>query len=410
MILAQAFARYVVDLDGVLWRGNRAIPGSPETVCALRDAGKHVVFVTNNSWASAAEVADKLTNLGAASVAEDVVTSATAASLLLQREVPALRGRTVYVVGGPGLVEAMEAIGLRLIDGKEAEEASLVIVGLDKKLTYDKLKRATLAIRSGAGFFATNDDPTLPHADGLRPGAGAIVSALVTATGASPMVAGKPHSPMLEVARDRLGGVPALVVGDRVATDVLGAQAAGWPSALVLSGATGIPELAVAPAWPDFLLRNLSEVLRDLPHAELRPASGPDLPTIATLLHDGGLPAGAARERVGRTVVAELDRTILATAAWEPAGNVALLRSVAVSPKARGNNLGLHVVAGALRGIAKAGIRDVYLVTQEAERFFALCGFATVSRDDLPLQIARHPQISRECPTSSPVMKLTLPV
>ena len=135
-----------------------------------------------------------------------------------------------------------------------------------------------------------------------------------TSTGVEPVIAGKPQPLMLEVARERVGGTPALMIGDRIDTDVIAAQAVGWPSALVLTGATGVPELAVAPAWPDFLLRGLADVLVDLPHPQIRAASGPDLPAIAQLLHDGGLQAGAARERLGRTIVAEVDRKVIATA------------------------------------------------------------------------------------------------
>jgi phosphoglycolate/pyridoxal phosphate phosphatase family enzyme len=408
VILAQAFSNFVLDLDGVVWRGSRPIPNAPETVAALREAGKTVLYVTNNSGQSPAALAEKLSAMGAPAAKTDVITSAAAAALLITRTVPALRGRLAYVIGGPGLVEAMEGLGLRIVEGKEAGDASLVVVGIDKKLTYDKLRHAARAIRSGAVFVATNTDPTLPDADGLWPGAGSIVAALRTATGVEPLVAGKPHAPMLEVARDRLGG-PALVVGDRVDTDVLGAQAAEWPSALVLTGATGLAELAAARAWPDFLLADLSMLLRDLPHPAVRQAAGPDLPTIATLLHDGGLPAGSARERVGRTVVAELDRTVLATAAWEALDGPALLRSVATSPKARGHGLGVHVVAGALRGIHRAGLRDVYLVTQDAERFFGRCGFTTVPREEMPNAVARHPQVARECPSTAPVMRMRLP-
>jgi amino-acid N-acetyltransferase len=199
------------------------------------------------------------------------------------------------------------------------------------------------------------------------------------------------------------------MIGDRIETDVLAAQSLGWPSALVLTGATGVPELATAPAWPDFLLRRLSDVLSDLPHPQVRQATGPDLPSIAQLLHEGGLPAGAARERVGRTVVAQADRKVIATAAWEPVGEVALLRSVAAASDARGAGLGTLIVAATLRQVTRAGLRDVYLVTADAEGFFARCGFRTIPREELPDAVAAHRQITRECPASAPVMKLTLP-
>ena len=409
MILAQAFQRFVLDLDGVVWKGDEALAGAPETIRALRDAGKRLAFVTNNSSETPESYAKKLADIGAQGDAAEVVTSADAVARLMQERIPALRGRSAYVIGGPGLMERVADVGVRIDDGADPTACSIVVVGWDRDLTYEKLRRATLAIRAGATFVASNTDATYPAPDGLWPGCGAIVSALRTSTGVEPMVAGKPQPLMLEVAQDRIGGPPALMIGDRIETDVLAAQALGWPSALVLTGATGVPELATAPAWPDFLLRRLSDVLSDLPHPQVRQASGPDLPSIAQLLHDGGLPAGAARERVGRTVVAEADRRVIATAAWEQLGGVALLRSVAVGTDQRGTGIGMLVVAAALRQVVRAGITDVSLVTTDAEGFFARCGFRTIPREELSPEVAAHRQITRECPTTAPVMKLSLP-
>ena len=409
MILAQAFQRFVLDLDGVVWTGEEPVPGAPETIRALRDAGKRLAFVTNNSSQTPESYAKKLADVGAQGEESEIVTSADAVARLMESRIPALRGRAAYVVGGPGLFERVAQVGLRISDGADPAECSIVVVGFDVDLTYEKLRRATLAIRAGATFIASNADATYPAPDGLWPGCGATVAALRTSTGVEPMIAGKPQPLMLEVAQERVGGPPALMIGDRIDTDVLAAQAVGWPSALVLTGATGVPELATAKAWPDFVLRRLAEVLNDLPHPQVRAATGPDLPAIAALLHDGGLPAGGARERLGHTVVAEADRRIIATAAWEQAGDAALLRSVAVAPAERGKGVGLLVVAAALRQASRAGIREIYLVTATVESFFATCGFRTISRDDLPDSIASHRQITRECPATAPVMKLTLP-
>jgi len=410
MILAQAFQRFVLDLDGVVWTGDEAVPGAPETIRSLRDAGKRLAFVTNNSSQTHEAYAKKLADVGALGEESEIVTSADAVARLLASKIPALRGRSAYVIGGPGLLEQVAQLGVRISDGADPTESSIVIVGWDRELTYEKLRIATLAIRAGATFVASNTDATYPAPDGLWPGCGAIVSALRTSTGVDPMVAGKPQPLMLEVARDRVGGTPALMIGDRIDTDVIAAQSVGWPSALVLTGATGVPELATAPAWPDFLLRSLAGILSDLPHPRVRPATGPDLPAIASLLHDGGLPAGAARERLGRTVVAEDDRRVIATAAWEPLEeDDALLRSVAVAPDSRGAGAGILVVAATLRQAARSGVRTVYLVTPDAEGFFSRCRFRTVPRDDLPGALASHKQIARECPENAPVMRLVLP-
>jgi glycerol 3-phosphatase-2 len=408
VILAQAFQRFVLDLDGVVWTGERPVPGSPETIRALRDAGKRVAFVTNNSSQTPEAYAAKLAALGAPAEPADVVTSADAVALLLEERLPALRGRRALVIGGPGLAARLEEIGLRVDDGEDPTRCSVVVVGLDRDLTYEKLRRATLAIRAGALFVASNADATMPAPDGLWPGAGAIVAALRTATGVEPLVAGKPEPLVLEVAGRRLGGGPALVVGDRADTDVLAARAAGWPSALVLSGATGVAELAAAPAWPDFVLRRLADLTEDLPHPALRSATGPDLPAIASLLHAGGLQAGGARERLGRTIVAEADRRLIATAAWDPVDGAALLRSVAVAPEARRAGTGTVVVAAALRRAAESGAREAFVVTETAEAFFARCGFRPVPRDALPAPVAAHRQVARQCPDAI-VMRLALP-
>jgi phosphoglycolate/pyridoxal phosphate phosphatase family enzyme len=410
VILAQAFQRFVLDLDGVVWTGPEPVPGAPETIRSLRDAGKRLAFVTNNSSQTHESYAKKLADVGAPGDETEIVTSADAVARLLGSKIPALRGRSAYVIGGPGLLERVAELGVRISDGADPTECSIVIVGWDRELTYEKLRIATLAIRAGATFVASNADATYPAPDGLWPGCGAIVSALRTATGVDPLVAGKPQPLMLEVAMDRVGGTPALMIGDRIETDVMAAQAVGWPSALVLTGATGVPELATAPAWPDYVLKTLAHILSDLPHPHLRAATGPDLPSIASLLHDGGLQAGGARERLGRTVIAQDDRSAIATAAWDPVTETTgLVRSVAVTPEARGTGTGLLVTAAALRQAARAGIREVYLVTTDAEKFFARCGFRAVSREDLPDAIAGHRQITRECPASAPVMRLALP-
>lgn len=408
MILAQAFSRFVFDLDGVVWRGDQPIPGAPETLRSLRGAGKRVCFVTNNSSETSAAYAKKLARLAVPAEEDEIVSSADATARMLERTVPGLRGRLVYVIGGEGLTGAVGALGVRLASADEARDASVVVVGWDKKLTFEKLRLAALAIRSGATFVASNTDATYPAPDGLWPGAGAIVAAVSVASGVEPLVAGKPDPGLLQVAGNRIGGGPALMVGDRVETDVAAAHAAGWPAALVLTGATGVPELAAAHAWPDYVIRRLPDLLEDRPHPQIRPAAGPDLPHIASMLHAGGLMSGAVRERVARTVVAEIDRRPVATAAWEPLDGVALLRSVAVAEGLRGAGAGTLVVAATLRAAIGSGLHEIYLATEEAEGFFASCGFRTVDRDDVPEAVLEHPQVARECSLSAPVMRLVL--
>lgn len=410
MILAQAFSRFAIDLDGVVWRGDSVIPGAIETLETLREAGKRLAFVTNNSAAEGVAVAAKLTSMGAEAEAGQVLTSADAVVSLIEERVPGARGRLAFVLGGPGLQRAAMRAGMQVADERRAADASVVLVGLDLDLTYGRLRAAVTAVRRGAYLIASNADPHLPVEDDLWPGAGSILAAVVAATGASPMVAGKPDARLFSLAERILGGTPALAVGDQVSTDVAAAHAAGWSAALVLTGVTTLASLAVAEAWPEFLLRRPSDILQDLPHGQVRPATGADLAPIAGLLHRAKLRSGGARERLGKTVVVEAERgRILATASVEPVSPLrGILRSVAVAEGAAGQGCGTLAIAGALRLAARTGVREIYLATESAEGFFLSLGFREVPRDRLPDEIADHPQLVRECPITAPTMALAL--
>jgi glycerol-1-phosphatase len=221
------------DLDGVIWRGDVAIPGSASAVAALRAAGARVVFLTNNS---SRRIADYVERLGAAGIeadGDDVGSSAQAAAALVAEQLPA--GARVLACAGPGVVEALEAHGFHAVD---AQPASAVVVGWHRTFDFQGLARAADAVRAGALFVATNSDPTYPAAEGLLPGAGAIVAAVATAAGRAPVVAGKPHRPMVELVAARFGNV-GVMVGDRPSTDGALAAALRWPFALVLSGVAG---------------------------------------------------------------------------------------------------------------------------------------------------------------------------
>lgn len=223
--------RYVLcDLDGVVWLARRAIPGAPEAIARLRASGRRVVFVTNNSMSVIAEQEEALEAIGVPA-AGDVVTSAQAGASLV------VAGETVLVCGGAGLVEAVEARGATVV---REGAADAVVVGLHHDFDYWRLHAASAAVRAGARFIATNDDPSFPTPDGPIPGAGAIVAAVANASGITPVVAGKPHPPMAALVAGRCGPdfrpESAIVVGDRPSTDGLFARAIGCPFAFVRSG------------------------------------------------------------------------------------------------------------------------------------------------------------------------------
>jgi 4-nitrophenyl phosphatase len=221
------------DLDGVIWRGDTPIPGSATAVARLRAAGRRVVFTTNNSSLRVADYVERLARFDIPVGPDDVCTSAQAAAALLSNGLAP--GAAVLACAGPGVVEALEERGLRVVSSGRVDA---VVVGFHRDFDFDGLTRAADAARSGARFVATNLDPTYPIDGGVVPGAGALAAAVSTAAGRAPEVAGKPELPMAELVRSRYGRV-GLVVGDRPTTDGAFAAALGWPFALVLSGVAG---------------------------------------------------------------------------------------------------------------------------------------------------------------------------
>lgn len=242
---------WVLDLDGVVWLLERAIPGAPAAVEALRAAGQRVLFVTNNSSRPASDVAAALEAIGIPAGRDDVVTSAEAAATLLDP------GQRALVLGGAGVLGALEARGVEAVVGDPRGPVDAVVVGLTRDLTYDRLAAAATAVRGGARLVGTNADATLPTPDGPLPGAGSILAAVETASGARAEVAGKPHDPMAAAVTRRIGPGPHWLAGDRPDTDGRFAVAMGARFALVLTGVTGADDLPVEPT-PDLVAPDLA--------------------------------------------------------------------------------------------------------------------------------------------------------
>lgn len=220
----------LLDLDGTLFRGHEPTVGAVGTLAAV---GSHALFVTNNASRSADEVADHLRELGFSATADDVVTSAQSAARLLGQRLPA--GSKVLVLGTDALASEVSAVGLQPVR-KFADGPVAVVQGLSMTLAWPDLAEAALAIGAGAVWVTSNLDPTLPTERGLVPGNGSMVAALRTATGVEPQVAGKPAPGLMRDALARGEFRTPLVVGDRLDTDIAGANAAGLPSLMVLTG------------------------------------------------------------------------------------------------------------------------------------------------------------------------------
>jgi 4-nitrophenyl phosphatase len=260
---------FVLDMDGVLYRGNTLLPGVADFLNALDLRGIPYMLATNNSTATAVQYVAKLAALGITVDAEHILTSGMATRDYLLKTMPA--GSGIYVVGAPALRE-------QLFDGTPfhpvqygEETPAAVVVGLDVDFSYAKLKAANAAIRAGAMFIATNGDLTLPTEEGLVPGSGSIIAAVAAASGAEPTVIGKPEPVSLHQALDLMNVPPdqAVMIGDRLETDILAGHRAGMLTVMVLTGVSTRDDLATAPALPNLIFNDLPALLEALIATEL---------------------------------------------------------------------------------------------------------------------------------------------
>lgn len=257
----------ILDMDGVLYRLNTPIEGGAEFLGYLRQTGRRFLLVTNNSTLTPEQYASKLGQMGIHVAAEQILTSGEATALYLSRLAPP--GTRVYVVGEHGIRVALQKRGFILADDTNV---SYVVCGLDRQLTYDKLATASLAIRAGASFIATNPDRNLPTERGLIPGAKAIFSAIQVATDTAPTVIGKPEPAMLEMAMDMLGAVAhdTAIIGDSLDTDIRGGKALGLKTILLLSGVSTRQQLEESELQPDLAYPHVSALHSDWRASELQ--------------------------------------------------------------------------------------------------------------------------------------------
>jgi glycerol 3-phosphatase-2 len=258
-MLADGYDAFLLDLDGVLFRGATPIAHAPEAVRRLREMHKGIAFVTNNSSRTPGEVAEHLRSVGIEAAEDEIASSAVATAELL-----AARGlHTAFVIGERGIRVALAERGIEVVGGAGEVETGTpvdaVLVGFDRSVDYDALRIASVLVERGAPLIATNGDGSFPASDGtLWPGAGALLAAVEATTGVRGEVVGKPHAPVLEAALRLAGGGRPLVVGDRLDTDVAGAAGMGWDSALVLTGVSRRHDLGGAVPRPTYVLDDLA--------------------------------------------------------------------------------------------------------------------------------------------------------
>jgi glycerol 3-phosphatase-2 len=257
MALTDEFDGLLVDLDGVVWVGREMVPGAVETLAALLADGMEIVFVTNNPGKPASAYGERLREAGIPVGDDRVVTAGEATATLAAERCGA--GRTAFVIGAPAFHETVAATGLRLLDGKAAREADIVLVSGHRGFDYEELLTATRALQRGARLLATSRDPTMPMPGGAVPGTGAVLAAVETASGATAVIGGKPEPHLFQVARERIEGAERVaMVGDRLSSDIEGGRRAGLETILVLSGATSREEAEAAEPRPDHVVADLA--------------------------------------------------------------------------------------------------------------------------------------------------------
>lgn len=249
----KTYEGYLIDLDGTMYLGDQSIDEAAGFVARLRAAGKKFLFLTNNSTNTPGDVVKKLKHFGIKAYPEEVYSSSLATVTYLKKE----GIESVYRIGEGGIADALSKTGIR-----ETEESpDAVVVGLDRDVTYEDLKTATLLIREGARFINTNPDTNLPTGEGMLPGSGALAAFLQTSTQVEPTVIGKPSGIMLEAAIERLG-IPAekcLMVGDNYDTDIRFGLDNGLDTLMVFTGLTTQEELAKKEKMPTYQVATLDE-------------------------------------------------------------------------------------------------------------------------------------------------------
>ena len=226
----------ILDMDGVLWRGDTPIGDLPSIFNRIRARGLSYVFATNNSTKTSEQYVVRLQGFGVEAEPWQVVTSSQATARAVAQKFPS--GTKVFMIGEDGLQFPLEEEGFEIVSVENAPEAQVVVMGIDRGITFEKACEATLLVRKGIPFYATNPDKTFPTPRGQIPGAGAWYSIITTATDVEPIVAGKPFPFLMELSLERLGTKieETLVIGDRLETDIAAGQALGCHIALVLSG------------------------------------------------------------------------------------------------------------------------------------------------------------------------------
>lgn len=260
MALADSYDAFLCDLDGVIWLGHDFLPGAVESISELLSRGKKICFVTNNPRLAPDRQANLLRDGGIQIDDDQVVTAAsTLIKLAIERHG---EGAPVFPIGTPAFIEQLSDAGFTMLPADDSASAVAVLVSGHRNFDYEELRITSMLVRAGADLIATSADPTMPMPDGLWPGSGAILAAIETASGRKATTTGKPEPALFEAGLDVLGRPTRVaMIGDRVDTDIAGAQACGIDGIIVTSSPNYENDMKSSATVPDHTIRDLTALL-----------------------------------------------------------------------------------------------------------------------------------------------------
>jgi len=256
----QEFKGFIFDIDGTVYLGEKLIPGADETILALRDMGKKVVFLSNKPLYTRKHFAHKLTKMGIKTKPAEVINSSYVMAKYLSEVSPKAK---IYVIGEMPMVDELRKAGFQITENPR--EIEYVVVAFDRTFTYGKLNKAYQAIRQGARFIATNPDRTCPYEDGEIPDCAGMIGAIeAVANKKVEMVVGKPSSITVDVILNKMRLPPedCFLIGDRLSTDIVMGKNSGISTALVLTGVTKQEDLNCAGIKPDYIFDSVRDLLQ----------------------------------------------------------------------------------------------------------------------------------------------------
>lgn len=265
MLTIEKFDLILFDLDGVIYIENKTTPGVIKVLKKIRENKKKLLFLTNNPAHSPREYFQKLKKIGICSTPNEIITSSLATSYYIKKKFRKIETKTAFIIGSRSFKNEIKKTGIKPATGKKEISADIVIMGGHSKFNYQEIKTATLAIRNGAKFIATNRDPFYPSKEGLLPATGALLSSIETASGKMATITGKPERNIFELCLNTSGQKnkkKIVIIGDRLDTDIKGGKDFGISTILTLTGATKLKDLGKTNIKPNYVIKNLNHLLK----------------------------------------------------------------------------------------------------------------------------------------------------